>query len=103
LLALRERGGGLAEVLWGFVDGRPRQNQWRDLSEVPPRTPESDAMSRDLKRLGFRFVGSTICYASMQSIGMGNDHVIFCFGHAEVLSGTSRKPWTSSTLPPSEI
>jgi DNA-3-methyladenine glycosylase I len=89
LLALRERGESLAELLWGFVDGRPRQNQWRDLSEVPPRTPESDAMSRDLKRLGFRFVGSAICYALMQSVGMVNDHLVSCFRHAEVLSGTT--------------
>jgi DNA-3-methyladenine glycosylase I len=89
LLALHERGQSLAEVLWGFVEGRPRQNQWRDLSDVPPRTPESDEMSRALKRLGFRFVGSTICYAMMQSVGMVNDHLVSCFRHPQILSGTS--------------
>jgi DNA-3-methyladenine glycosylase I len=89
LLALQERGQTLAELLWGFVDGRPRQNQWRDVSEVPSRTPASDTMSRDLKRLGFRFVGSTICYALMQSVGMVDDHLVWCFRRSQVLPVTS--------------
>ncbi|MGE5153284.1 MAG: DNA-3-methyladenine glycosylase I, partial [Bdellovibrio bacteriovorus] len=63
LLALRERGQTLSEVLWGIVDGRPRQNAWLSLAQVPASTPESDRMSRELKRLGFKFVGTTICYA----------------------------------------
>lgn len=89
LLALRERRQSLAELLWGFVDGRPRQNQWQDLSQVPSRTGESDAMSRELKRLGFRFVGNTTCYALMQSVGIVNDHLVSCFRHSQVLSAAS--------------
>jgi len=81
LLALHERGQTLAELLWGFVDGVPRHNTWASLAEVPAKTPESDRMSRELKRLGFRFVGSTICYALMQAVGMVNDHTIVCFRH----------------------
>ncbi len=89
LLALRERRQSLAELLWGFVDGRPRQNHWQDLSQVPSRTGESDAMSRELKRLGFRFVGNTTCYALMQSVGIVNDHLVSCFRHSQVLSAAS--------------
>ncbi len=81
-LALREEGGGLDAYLWDFVDGAPLQNRWRDLSEVPASTPLSAAISKDLKRRGFRFVGPTIVYAYMQSTGMVNDHVATCFRHA---------------------
>lgn len=70
--------------IWQFVDGRPKQNAWRSLSEVPAHTPESDAMSKDLRRRGFKFVGTTICYALMQATGMVNDHVVSCFRHAEL-------------------
>lgn len=73
---------------WRFVGGQPRQNRWRSLSEIPPRTAESDALSRDLKQRGFRFVGSTIIYAWMQAVGMVNDHVAGCFRRAEL----KRKP-----------
>jgi len=81
VLALHERGRTLSELLWDFVDGVPRHNTWASLAEVPAKTPESDRMSRELKRLGFRFVGSTICYALMQAVGMVNDHTIDCFRH----------------------
>jgi DNA-3-methyladenine glycosylase I len=75
--------------LWSFVGGAPIQNRWRTLAELPARTAESDAMSRDLLRRGFKFVGSTICYAFMQATGMVNDHLVSCPRHAE-LSGSRR-------------
>ncbi len=84
ILELRDRPGGLDAYLWGFVDGAPIQNHWRTLGEVPAETDRSRAMSRDLKRRGFRFVGPTICYAFMQAVGMVNDHVVDCFRHREV-------------------
>ena len=90
LLALREEMGSFDAYLWSFVGGKPKQNRWRHTSEVPARTAESDAMSRDLLRRGFKFVGSTICYALMQATGMVNDHLMTCPRHAE-LSGTTRR------------
>ncbi|MDP6952734.1 MAG: DNA-3-methyladenine glycosylase I [Alphaproteobacteria bacterium] len=84
-LALREERGGLDAYLWDFVDGTPLQNAWHDLGEVPASTPLSESISKDLKRRGFRFVGPTIVYAYMQSIGMVNDHVTDCFRHAELV------------------
>jgi DNA-3-methyladenine glycosylase I len=85
VLALRESGTTLATHLWTFVPGgRPIQNHWQGLGEIPAETPESRAMSRDLKRRGFRFVGPTICYALMQSLGLVNDHEVGCFRYAEV-------------------
>ncbi len=79
VLVLHERGETLSDLLWGFVDGVPRQNAWASLAQVPAQTPESDRLSRELKRRGFRFVGSTICYALMQAVGMVNDHTLDCF------------------------
>ena len=81
---IRERHGSLAAFLWRYVEGAPRQNAWPSLAAVPTRTAESDAMARDLKRMGCRFVGSTICYAFMQAVGMVNDHTVECFRHAEL-------------------
>jgi|SRR5215468_2627892 len=81
LLAMREEPGGPVGVLWQFVGGRPRRNAWRRPQDVPARTAESDAMSRELKRRGFTFVGSTICYAFMQAVGMVDDHTTDCFRH----------------------
>ena len=83
-LALREEVGSFDEYLWSFSGGLPRQNRWRTMAEVPTRTAESDAMSRALLARGFKFVGSTICYAFMQATGMVNDHLITCPRHAEV-------------------
>jgi DNA-3-methyladenine glycosylase I len=83
-LEVQREFGSFDAYLWGFVGGRPRQNAWRRLADVPARTPESDALSRDLKRRGFKFVGSTICYAFMQAVGLVNDHESGCFRHAEV-------------------
>jgi DNA-3-methyladenine glycosylase I len=83
-LALRLELGSFDRFVWGFVEGAPRTNGWKSLKEVPPRTPESDALSRALRQRGFTFVGSTICYAFMQSAGLVNDHTTDCFRHAEV-------------------
>lgn len=87
VLALYERGETLSDLLWGLADGEPRQNAWASLSEVPTRTAESDRMSRELKRRGFRFVGSTICYSLMQAVGMVNDHTLDCFCYRELVKG----------------
>ncbi len=73
--------------IWQFVDGKPVQNRWESLQDIPDQTPVSTAMSKDLKRKGFRFVGPTICYAFMQAVGMVNDHVVHCFRHREVKPG----------------
>jgi DNA-3-methyladenine glycosylase I len=78
-LRVQEQFGSFDAFLWRFVDGVPKQNSWNALSDVPARTPESDALSKELKRLGFTFVGTTICYAFMQATGMVNDHTLDCF------------------------
>lgn len=78
-LETRDKFGSFDRYLWQFVDGRPIQNAWRNLQQVPARTAHSDAMSKDLKRRGFKFVGATICYAHMQATGMVNDHLVNCF------------------------
>ena len=83
-LALKEEFGSFDAWLWRFVGGTPRQNTPKSMGDVPARTPESDALSRELKRRGFRFVGTTICYAFMQSVGMVNDHATTCFRHREL-------------------
>ena len=84
ILAVRDQHESFSDFLWGFVDNSPIQNAWRSLTEIPASTRESDLMSKELKRLGFGFVGSTICYAFMQSVGMVNDHLADCFRHQEV-------------------
>jgi DNA-3-methyladenine glycosylase I len=89
-LDTRAREGSFDAYIWRFVGGQPRQNTWKTVKPVPATTRASDAMSKDLKERGFRFVGSTICYAYMQAAGMVNDHLVSCFRHAEVgrLRGT---------------
>lgn len=82
-LEVQEEFGVFDRYIWRFVDGRPIQNRWRRLQEIPATTPESDALSKDLKRRGFKFVGSTIVYAHMQATGMVNDHLVSCFRHKE--------------------
>ncbi len=72
---------GFDNYVWRFVNGKPIQNRWSQMQEVPATSPESDALSKDLKKRGFTFVGSTIIYAHMQAIGMVNDHVIDCYRH----------------------
>ena len=81
-LRVQDEHGSFDRYVWRFVDGRPRQNAWRSMNEVPAETPESRALSRDLKRRGFRFVGPTICYAFMQATGLVNDHLVDCFRRA---------------------
>jgi DNA-3-methyladenine glycosylase I len=84
VLGVQEEAGSLASYLWDFVDGKPIRNRWRSLGSIPSETERSIAMSKDLKRRGFRFVGPTVCYAFMQATGMVNDHVVSCFRYAEV-------------------
>lgn len=83
-LAIQDRDESPVALLWSYVDGEPRQNAWRSLDEIPAHTVESDAMSRDLKQLGFKFVGSTICYALMQAVGMVNDHTLDCYRYPQL-------------------
>ncbi len=83
-LALQEERGSVDRYLWSFVDGRPIANHWRSLGRIPPSTPLSDRISRDLKGRGFRFVGSTIVYSHLQATGLVNDHLVSCFRHEEV-------------------
>jgi len=83
-LQVQEEFGSFDAYLWRFVDGRPVQNARRTQAEIPANTPQSDALSRDLKQRGFRFVGSTICYSHMQAVGMANDHLVDCFRWREL-------------------
>jgi DNA-3-methyladenine glycosylase I len=90
-LTVREEMESFDAYLWSFVGGKPIQNCWRSMAQVPARTAESDAMSRDLLRRGFKFVGSTICYALMQATGIVNDHLVTCPRHAELGGAWRRK------------
>jgi len=93
VLEIRDRFGSLDGFLWRYVDGEPRQNAWASLAEVPVRSPESERMSSDLRRLGCSFVGPTICYAFMQAVGMVNDHTTDCFRHREIAAAPgARRP-----------
>lgn len=83
-LRVQEEFGSFDRYVWQFVGGKPRRNRWRSVQDVPARTEESDALSRDLRRRGFNFVGSTIMYAFMQAVGMVNDHLVGCFRYKEV-------------------
>ncbi len=83
-LEVRDEFGSFDEYIWRFVGGRPIRNSWESLKEIPAYTNESDIMSKDLKKRGFSFVGSTICYAFMQAVGMINDHVVDCFRYGEI-------------------
>ena len=93
-LAVRKEFGTFEAYLWRFVGGKPIQNRWQRMADVPARTAESDTMSRDLQRRGFKFVGSTICYALMQATGMVNDHLVTCPQHAEARRLGRRKQKT---------
>jgi DNA-3-methyladenine glycosylase I len=88
-LKVQKEWGSFDAYIWSFVEGRTRQNLWKSLSEIPPKTPESEAMSKDLVKRGFRFVGPTICYAYMQAAGLVNDHVVACFRHPALKDGSS--------------
>jgi DNA-3-methyladenine glycosylase I len=87
VLAVQRELGSLASFLWSFVDGEPIVGRWRSLADLPAETEEARAMSEDLKRRGFRFVGPTVCYALMQAVGMVNDHVVDCFRFRELRGG----------------
>ena len=89
-LQAREEFGSFDRYIWQFVDGRPVQNSWRSMTDIPSATPQSDAMSRDLRKRGFSFVGTTICYAFMQAVGMVNDHVVSCFRYDEIRKKAGR-------------
>lgn len=95
-LEVQAEFGTFDAYIWGFVDGRPIRNAFRSLAELPATSPESDALSRDLKRRGFKFVGSTVCYAHMQATGMVNDHVVACFRWRELRRA---RPGASGTGP----
>jgi DNA-3-methyladenine glycosylase I len=82
-LEVRAEFGTFSDYIWGFVNGRPKVNRWTELSQLPASSGESDALSADLKRRGFKFVGSTIMYAHMQATGLVNDHLVSCFRHRE--------------------
>jgi DNA-3-methyladenine glycosylase I len=82
--AVQKEFGSFDKYIWSFVGGKPKQNAWKTHARVPARTPESDAMSKDLQKRGFGFVGSTICYAFMQAVGMVNDHSVDCFRYREL-------------------
>jgi DNA-3-methyladenine glycosylase I len=94
LQRIQKEYGSFDRYVWQFVDGRPRVNLWKLGSQVPARTAESDALSKALKKQGFNFVGSTICYAFMQAVGMVNDHIVECFRH-----GTPSRPSRFQRLP----
>ena len=94
-LAVQKQFGSFDAYIWSFVTGKPIQNRWRRMADVPARTAESDAMSRDLLRRGFKFVGSTICYAFMQATGMVNDHLVSCPRHRELGGTIARRKFHS--------
>lgn len=87
-LDVQREFGSFDAYLWRFVDGRPKRNGWHSMAEMPTRSPESDAMSKDLRKRGFRFVGSVICYSFMQAVGMVNDHMVDCFRWRETQDGS---------------
>jgi DNA-3-methyladenine glycosylase I len=84
LLALQKEFGSFDEYVWRFVGSRPKQNKWQSREDVPAQTAESNELSKDLRRYGFKFAGPTICYAFMQAVGMVNDHLVNCFRHKQV-------------------
>src|SRR5450755_4463426 len=90
-LAVQDEFGTFDEYIWGFVGSKQKQNAWASIKDVPATTPESDAMSKDLKQRGFKFVGSTICYAFMQAVGLVNDHLVGCFRHGEIRNIASKR------------
>ncbi len=86
-LEIQSEVGSFDRYLWAFIAGKPRQNRFEKMSEIPTQTPESESLSRDLKKRGFKFVGPTICYAFMQAVGLVNDHLVSCPRHRELGSG----------------
>ncbi len=82
-LKVQEQSGSFDHYIWQFVNGRPLRNSWEKMADIPSSTPESEVMSKDLRKRGFKFIGATICYAFMQAVGMVNDHVVGCFRYEE--------------------
>lgn len=91
-LRVQQEFSSFDAYLWPFVGDQPKQNRWKTLADIPAKTAESDALSTDLQRRGFKFVGSTICYAFMQATGMVNDHLVSCFRHKEIASALKASP-----------
>jgi DNA-3-methyladenine glycosylase I len=91
-IEVQDELGSFDAYVWAFVDGAPRQNARRSMRDIPASTPDSDALSKDLKRRGFRFVGTTICYAFMQAVGMVNDHLVGCFRYKELAQQSRSSP-----------
>jgi DNA-3-methyladenine glycosylase I len=89
-LQLQKEFGSFDNYIWQFVNGKPIRNSWKKITEIPSSTPESDAMSKELQKRGFKFVGTTICYAFMQAVGMVNDHVVGCFRYEELKNKSER-------------
>ena len=87
-LQLQKEFGSFDHYIWQFVNGKPIRNAWKKITDIPSSTPESNAMSKDLKKRGFKFVGTTICYALMQAVGMVNDHIVGCFRYEELKNST---------------
>jgi DNA-3-methyladenine glycosylase I len=96
-LAVQKELGSFERYAWSFVDGKPIQNRWTDMSQVPAKTAASDAMSKDMRRRCFTFVGSTILYAFMQAVGMVNDHLVTCFRHKPLSAGAPTRSRRSGT------
>ena len=86
-LQVQKEFGSFDRYIWRFVNGKPIRNSWKKMADIPSSTPESEAMSKDLQKRGFKFVGTTICYAFMQAVGMVNDHVVSCFRYKELRKG----------------
>ncbi len=101
-LKIQREFGSFDAYVWRFVGGTPRQNTWRRLKELPARSPESHALSKDLKQRGFAFVGSTICYAFMQAVGLVNDHLVDCFRY-QAPRGKKRSASASNRRPPASV
>jgi DNA-3-methyladenine glycosylase I len=91
-LQVQDQFGDFDHYIWQFVTGRPIQNSWKKMTDIPSSSPESEAMSKDLQKKGFKFVGSTICYAFMQAVGMVNDHILGCFRYDELKNQDEHNP-----------
>jgi DNA-3-methyladenine glycosylase I len=99
-LAVQEEFGTFDRYCWRFVDGRPKLNRWKTMRQIPTTSPQSDALSKDLKQRGFSFVGSTVIYAHMQAVGMVNDHLVDCFRYQTSAASNSAKGCRSGGAPP---
>lgn len=89
-IEIQSEFGSFSKYIWSFVGGKPKINEWKSLGDIPASTPESDAMGKDLKKRGFKFIGTTICYTFMQAVGMVNDHTTDCFRYREIIAGYNR-------------